>query len=96
VGGKRLIAMMDEFGLEHLDDLAKHILDHSREASLAAINKLPHGTYHNSMMVDGINGKSMENKATVTNGPDGIAGVADDVRAAWCRPRRRASSTAWR
>jgi len=40
VGGKRLIAMMDEFGLEHLDDLAKHILDHSREASLEAINKL--------------------------------------------------------
>ena len=50
VGGKRLVAMMDEFGLEHLDDLAKHILDHSREASLAAINRLPHGTYHNSMM----------------------------------------------
>ena len=72
VGGKRLIAMMDEFGLEHLDDLAKHILDHSREASLAAINRLPHGTYHNSMMVDGINGKSMEIKAKLTIGPDGI------------------------
>ena len=72
VGGKRLIAMMDEFGLEHLDDLGKHILDHSREASLAAINRLPHGTYHNSMMVDGINGKSMEIKAKLTIGPDGI------------------------
>ena len=23
--------MMDEFELEHLDDLARHILDHSRE-----------------------------------------------------------------
>ena len=72
VGGRRLIAMMDEFGLEHLDDLAKHILDHSREASLAAINRLPHGTYHNSMMVDGINGQSMEIKAKLTIGPDGI------------------------
>ena len=72
VGGKRLVAMMDEFGLEHLDDLAKHILDHSREASLAAINKLPHGTYHNSMTVDGINGKPMELKAALTIGPDGI------------------------
>ena len=72
VGGKRLVAMMDEFGLEHLDDLAKHILDHSREASLAAINKLPHGTYRNSMMVDGINGKSMELKAKLTIGPNGI------------------------
>ena len=72
VGGKRLVAMMDEFGLEHLDDLGKHILDHSREASLAAINKLPHGTYHNAMTVDGINGKSMEIKAKLTIGPDGI------------------------
>ncbi|WP_428670242.1 hydantoinase B/oxoprolinase family protein [Reyranella sp.] len=72
VGGKRLVAMMDEFGLEHLDDLAKHILDHSREASLEAINRLPHGTYHNSMMVDGINGKPMELKAKLTIGPEGI------------------------
>jgi len=72
VGGKRLVAMMDEFGLEHLDDLAKHVLDHSREASLEAINKLPHGTYTNSMMVDGINGKPMELKAKLTIGPTGI------------------------
>jgi N-methylhydantoinase B/oxoprolinase/acetone carboxylase alpha subunit len=72
VGGKRLVAMMDEFGLEHLDDLAKHVLDHSREASLAAINKLPHGTYYNSMMVDGINGTPMEIKAKLTVGADGI------------------------
>jgi N-methylhydantoinase B len=72
VGSKRLVAMMDEFGLEHLDDLAKFVLDHSREASLAAINKLPHGTYYNSMMVDGINGKPMELKAKLTIGADGI------------------------
>jgi N-methylhydantoinase B/oxoprolinase/acetone carboxylase alpha subunit len=84
VGGKRLVAMMDEFGLEHLDDLAKHILDHSREASLEAINKLPHGTYHNSMTVDGINGKPMELKAKLTIGPEGIdvdfAGSAGTVQ----------------
>jgi N-methylhydantoinase B len=72
VGGKRLVAMMDEFGLEHLDDLARHILDHSREASLAAIGRLPHGTYRNAMMVDGINGRPMELKARLTIGPDGI------------------------
>jgi len=72
VGGRRLVAMMDEFGLEHLDDLATHVLDHSREASLAAINRLPHGVYYNSMMVDGINGKPMELKAKLTIGPGGI------------------------
>ena len=48
VGGRRLVAMMDEFEPgAALDDLAKHILDHSREASLEAIDKLPPGTYHN-------------------------------------------------
>ncbi len=72
VGGQRLVAMMDEFGLEHLDDLAKHILDHSRDASLEAIGRLKHGTYHNTMMVDGINGVPMELKARLTIGPTGI------------------------
>jgi N-methylhydantoinase B len=72
VGGRRLVAMMDEFGLEHLDDLASHVLDHSREASLAAINRLPHGVYRNAMMVDGINGKPMELRAELTIGPEGI------------------------
>jgi N-methylhydantoinase B len=72
VGGKRLVAMMDEFGLEHLDDLAAHILDRSREASLAAINRLPHGTYRNAMTIDGVDGTPMELKAALTIGPDGI------------------------
>ncbi|MBN9087857.1 MAG: hydantoinase B/oxoprolinase family protein [Reyranella sp.] len=72
VGGRRLAAMMDEFELEHLDDLASHILDNSRAASLAAINRLKPGTYHNEMTVDGINGKPMTFKARLTVGPDGI------------------------
>ncbi|HEY4893081.1 MAG TPA: hydantoinase B/oxoprolinase family protein, partial [Reyranella sp.] len=72
VGGRRLADMMDEFGLERLDDLAKHILDHSRAASLAAIAKLKPGTYKNEMTVDGINGKPMTLKAHLSVGPDGI------------------------
>src|SRR5207245_1901296 len=72
VGGRRLTDMMDEFGLAHIDDLARHILDRSREASLAAIARLKPGTYRNSMMVDGINGTPMELKAALTVGPDGI------------------------
>jgi len=72
VGGRRLIGMMDEFGLERLDDLSKHILDHSRAASLAAISKLKPGTYSNEMTVDGINGKPMTLKARLTVGPEGI------------------------
>jgi N-methylhydantoinase B len=72
VGGRRLLDMMDEFGLEHIDDLAKHVLDHSRAASLAAIARLKPGTYENAMTVDGINGKPMTLKAHLTVGPDGI------------------------
>lgn len=72
IGGRRLIDMMEEFGLEHIDDLGKHILDHSRAASLAAIAKLRPGTYRNEMTVDGINGKPMTLKAALTVGPDGI------------------------
>ena len=72
VGARRLLGMMDEFGLEHLDDLARHILDHSRTASLAAIARLRPGTYHNEMTTDGFNGKPMTFRATLTVGPDGI------------------------
>src|SRR5476651_2437221 len=72
VGGRRLVDMMDEFGLERLDDLARHILDYSKAASLAAISKLKPGTYSNEMTVDGINGKPMTLKAHLTVGPDGI------------------------
>jgi N-methylhydantoinase B len=72
VGGRRLTGMMDEFELEHIDDLAGHILERSRAASLAAISKLRPGTYRNEMTVDGINGKPMTLKATMTIGPTGI------------------------
>jgi N-methylhydantoinase B len=72
IGGRRLVAMMDEFELEHLDDLARHILDHSRAASLAAIARLRPGTYRNEMTVDGFDGKSMTLKAALTVGADGI------------------------
>src|ERR1044072_8757423 len=36
IGGQPLGAMMDEFELQHLDDLARHILDPSRRATQAA------------------------------------------------------------
>jgi N-methylhydantoinase B len=81
VGGRRLSDMMDEFELEHLDDLARHILDHSRSASLAAIGRLRPGTYHNEMTVDGINGKPMTFKAKLTVGPEGIDVAYYDVPA---------------
>ena len=53
VGCDRLVEMMDEFGLEDLDQLAEHIIDRSRTAVLAEIAKLPKGTWTNTMVTDG-------------------------------------------
>jgi N-methylhydantoinase B len=53
VGCKRLVEMMDEFGLDTLGPLADHIVARSRAAVLEEISKLPRGTWHNTMTVDG-------------------------------------------
>src|SRR5690606_34036052 len=53
VGCQRLVEMMDEFGLDDLDQLAEHIIDRSRAAVLAEIAKLPKGTWSNTMTTDG-------------------------------------------
>ncbi len=71
VGGRRLVAMMTEFNLDSLDELAAHILERSHEASLAAIRKIPFGTYRNELMADGYD-KPIKLVAALTVGPDGI------------------------
>ena len=53
VGAKRLAEMMDEFGLDSLDDLAEHVITNSRAAVEAEISRLPKGTYRNTMRIDG-------------------------------------------
>lgn len=55
VGSTRLVEMMEEFDLASLDELADHILTHSREAVLQEVRKLPKGSWRNSMIVDGYN-----------------------------------------
>jgi N-methylhydantoinase B len=71
VGGRRLVAMMDEFKLDSLDAIADHILERSHEASLAAIRKIPFGTYRNELMADGYD-KPIKLVAALTVGPTGI------------------------
>ncbi len=72
LGGRRLVSMMDEFGLESLDALAAHILARSREASIEAIRRVPRGTYRNEMMVDGYD-TPVKLVATMTVHDDHIA-----------------------
>ncbi|MDE2763492.1 MAG: hydantoinase B/oxoprolinase family protein [Gemmatimonadota bacterium] len=52
-GGERLIAMMNEFGLDALDGLAEMILTASRRAMLDRIRALRPGTYRHRMTIDG-------------------------------------------
>ena len=71
VGCKRLVEMMDEFGLDSLDALADHICDRSRAAVLAEIAKLPKGSWSNSMTIDGYD-TPITLAATTTVRDDGI------------------------
>ncbi|BBK33935.1 N-methylhydantoinase B [Stella humosa] len=65
VGCKRLSEMMDEFRLDSLDDLAEHIIHHSREAVLAEIARLPKGSWTHRMRIDGFD-QPIDLHATVT------------------------------
>ncbi|ABD09115.1 5-oxoprolinase (ATP-hydrolyzing) [Rhodopseudomonas palustris HaA2] len=71
VGGRQLLKMMDEFGIETLDRLGDHILERSRVATLEAIRALPKGTFRNSMRVDGYD-RPLDLVATMTISDDGI------------------------
>lgn len=53
VGARRLVEMMDEFGIDSLDPLADHICARSEAAVRAEIARLPQGTWHNRMTIDG-------------------------------------------
>ena len=53
VAAKRLGAMMREFRLESLDAIGEYIVTTSRDAMLAAIRKLPRGTWRAEMPLDG-------------------------------------------
>jgi len=52
-GAERLSGMMEEFGIDHLDDLADYIIDTSYRGTIEAIAELPKGTWHNVLKVDG-------------------------------------------
>jgi N-methylhydantoinase B len=53
IGHRRLMAMMDEFDLDALDDLRDFIFKNSRQATLDKLAALPAGSYSNEMTVDG-------------------------------------------
>ena len=70
-GVLRLIEMMDEFDLQSIETLADHILERSRKAALAAIDEVPHGTYHTDMTLDGYE-SPITLRAALTASPAGL------------------------
>src|SRR5699024_465118 len=66
VGHQRLIAMMEEIGLDDLDRLGAFIFSHTRKAMLARIAEFPAGAWTNEMVVDGYD-QPVKFVATVEN-----------------------------
>ncbi len=71
-GARRLVAMLQEFKLDGIDDLAAFILDSSHRATLAEIAKLPPGNYASEIWSDGYEAPLCL-KASLTIGADTIA-----------------------
>ncbi len=55
IGGRRLLAMMDEYRLQNIERLGEHVIDRSRSAMLAAARDWPQGAWSYSMTIDGYN-----------------------------------------
>src|SRR6266853_1170814 len=70
-GSRRLVEMMDEFGIANLDRLGEHIIETSRQATIEAIGKLKQGTYRNSLRMDGYD-RPLTLVAEMTIGDEGI------------------------
>jgi N-methylhydantoinase B len=93
-GAKRLVEMMDEYGMESIDPLASYIFDASLSATLEEIRKLPKGTYRGTIKSDGYESEvtlkaamTIKDDEIVVNyaGTSGLSGRGINVPAAYCR-----------
>ncbi|GJD49534.1 Acetophenone carboxylase delta subunit [Methylobacterium crusticola] len=71
VGCRRLVEMMEEFGLADLDALADHVCDRSEAAVLEQVAALPPGAWSYAMTVDGYDAP-VTLRATTTVSGEGI------------------------
>ncbi|HML09446.1 MAG TPA: hydantoinase B/oxoprolinase family protein [Stellaceae bacterium] len=70
-GSRRLVEMMEEFGISNLDRLGEHIIETSRAATLDAIRQLKPGKYKNVVQMDGYD-RPLTLAGEMTIGHDGI------------------------
>ena len=52
VGAKRLVELIDKYGLEHLLVLIRELLDYTESLTRSEIAKIPAGTYHGSYVIE--------------------------------------------
>ncbi len=70
-GRRRLLQMLDEFGLDGLETLAAFVFDRTASATLQAIADVPNGVYVNEMVVDGY-GEPVTLAVAITVNDDGM------------------------
>jgi N-methylhydantoinase B len=93
-GAKRLVEMMDEFGMDSLEPLASFIFDSSLRATLVEIARLPKGTYCGEIWSDGYD-EAIRLSAAMTilddaievdyAGTSGLSNRGINVPPAYCR-----------
>ena len=93
-GARRLVGMLDDFGLDGIETLAAHILDSSRRATLEEIGKLPPGRFAAEIWSDGYE-SPIRLRAAMTieadaitvdfDGTSGLSGRGINVPAAYTR-----------
>jgi N-methylhydantoinase B len=69
-GGRALLEMMDEFGLESIDAIADEIIHRSEEAVRAEIRKLPNDEWSNETWSDGFEAPIVVRCAVKVSGDD--------------------------
>ncbi|MBB5852582.1 hydantoinase B/oxoprolinase family protein [Amycolatopsis umgeniensis] len=72
VGAASLVRLLEEFGLDTLDDIAAEIMNRSERALRDALAKLPDGAYTSELVTDGFEDEEVVLKVTVTIDGDEI------------------------
>ncbi|WP_326944179.1 hydantoinase B/oxoprolinase family protein [Amycolatopsis sp. NBC_01307] len=72
VGATSLVRLLDEFGLDTLDDVAAEIMNRSEKALRDALRELPDGTYTNEIVTDGFDDEEIVLRVTATVDGDEI------------------------
>lgn len=53
VGAKKFIELLEEYDLDDIEDISATILNRTEDAVRSAIRKIPNGTYHSDIIIDG-------------------------------------------